>query len=370
MAATDFGALSAARKRVWSLKIWNQARDQSFWMSRGWVGNDTSDMSRPIQRITELTKTDRGDLCIMQLVADLQGDGVVGDNILEGNEEALFNDAQELAIDQIRHAVRSKGKMSEQRTVIRFRATATEKLSFKIADQLDELLFLTASGVSYTLKTNGATRVNSQLPSLAFAAQVVAPTSNRIVYAGAATSTGSMTASDKIDWSTIVKANTLAKRRHVKPIRDRGKDYYAMVLSTEAARDLKLDNTYQTLVSKAQERGSTNPLFTTALAVIDGTVLHDHNKVFNTLGAANGQKYGSGGIVDGAQNLLFGSQALGLALLGDPDTNESDNTDFGNRPAVSIGRMFGMLKPQFLSIYDDNTRQDFGIISVYSAAAA
>lgn len=370
MATTDFGALSAARKKVWSTQIWMQARDQSFWMSNGWVGSNTNDSARPIQRITELTKTERGDICVMQLVADLQGDGVVGDAILNGNEEPLFNDAQEIIIDQIRHGVRSKGAMAEQRTVIRFRATATEKLSFKIADQLDELLFLTGSGVSYSLTTGGKTRVNSQLPSLAFASSVVAPTSGRILYAGAATSTASLTATDKMTWDLIVRAGTIAKRRRLKPIRNKGKDHYALVMSTEESRDLKLDPTYQTLVAKAGPRGTDNPLFTNALAVIDGMILYEHNKVFNTLDAPSGSKYGAAGAVDGAQALMFGAQAMGLALLGEPQTQESDINDYGNRPAVSIGRMFGMLKPQFKSNTDNNTRQDFGIISIYTAAAA
>ena len=52
-------------------------------------------------------------------------------------------------------------------------------------------------------------------------------------------------------------------------------------------------------------------------------------------------------------------------------------TDYGNRPGIGIGRKIGMLKPQFLSIYDETqryrgtpTRQDFGVVSVYTAAAA
>jgi len=55
---------------------------------------------------------------------------------------------------------------------------------------------------------------------------------------------------------------------------------------------------------------------------------------------------------------------------------ESDHTDYKNRPGIGIGRKIGMLKPQFLSTYDDTTgtttptRQDFGVISVYTAAAA
>jgi hypothetical protein len=106
MATTDFGALSTARKMVWATEIWIAGRDANFWMSNGFVG---AGMNNVIQRITELTRTERGDQCIMQLVADLQQDGIAGDNILSGNEEPLFNDSVLVHIDQLRHGVRSKG---------------------------------------------------------------------------------------------------------------------------------------------------------------------------------------------------------------------------------------------------------------------
>lgn len=37
-----------------------------------------------IQRITELTRTEKGDQVIMHLLADLVDDGVIGDNEREG----------------------------------------------------------------------------------------------------------------------------------------------------------------------------------------------------------------------------------------------------------------------------------------------
>lgn len=370
MAATDFGALSAARKRVWSAELWQAGRDANFWMSNGFVGANTADMGRPVHKVTELTPTERGDQAIMQLVADLQEDGVAGDSKLEGQEEALFNDALTINLDMLRHAVRSKGKMSEQRTVIRFRQVAKAKLGFWMGDKIDELMFLTASGVSYSSKTNGATRGASQLQNLSFASDVSAPTSGRIFYGGSATATSNLTAADKMTWNLIVRVRAWAERKKIKPIRAGGKGYYAMVMSTEQHRDLETDNTYQTLVSKAHNRGANNPLFNNALAVVGGVILYSHQKVFNTLGAASGSKYGSGGTVDGAQALFMGAQALGLALIGNVDMAESDNTDYGNRPATSVGRMFGLRKPVFKSLEDSNTTQDFGLISVYTAAGA
>ena len=370
MAATDFGALTDGQKRVWAAELWQDGRDQSFWFTNNFIGKNDSDMNRPVQRVTKLTETERGLSCVMQLVQDMQDDGTVNDNKLEDNEEALVNDLQIIQIDMLRHGVRSKGEMAEQATVIRFRATAKEKLSFWLSDKIDELMFLVASGRAFTLKLDGTTRTGSQLPQLSFASDVVAASTNRIMHQGSATSEATITASDKFDWSIIVKAKAVAKRKRLRMLRDRGKEYVAIVMSSEQERDLLLDPTYQTIVKSAGEKGSKNPLFTNALAVVAGCVLYSHNKVFNTLGLSSGSKWGSGSTIDGAQALVLGAQAMGLATLGNVFMRESDNTDYGNRPGIGSGRKFGMLKPQFKSIYDSNKREDFGVISVKTAAAA
>lgn len=370
MAATDFGALDGARVRSWAGEIWKAYRDNSFWFTNGFIGESQSDMNKPIYRVTDLSDNGKGGLeCVMQLVLDLEEDGTAGDNKLEGNEESLINDAQIIKVDQLRHGVRSKGQMAEQATVVRFRSEAKEKLGFWLPNKLDELMFLTASGRAYSLKTNGASRGTTQLTQLKFAADVAASTTNRIKYAGSATSEGSLTASDKMSWQVIVNARQYAVRNGVRPIRDRGKDYYVMVLTPEQVRDLLLDSTYQTIVSRAADRGSQNPLFTNAIAVVQGVVIYEHRKVFNTTGLASASKWGAGGLVEGAQALMLGAQALGFATIGNAKWAESDNTDYGNRPGIAYGRQFGLLKPQLKSPANDNSREDFGVVAVKTAAA-
>jgi N4-gp56 family major capsid protein len=265
-------------------------------------------------------------------------------------------------------------EMAEQATIIRFREQSKDKLGFWIADKMDELMFLTLSGRAYTLKLDGSTRTGSQLPSLSFGADVVAPSTNRILYAGSATSEATLTASDKMSWAVIVRARTLAERKRLQPLRSGGKNYYCMVISSEQRRDLVLDPTYQTIVRSADKQGTDNKLFSGAMAVVDGVVLYSHQKVFNTFGLSSGSKWGSGSTVDGAQAMLLGAGAGGIALLGNPFWRESDKTDYNNRPGIGVGRKIGMLKPQFKSVYDlssgSPTRQDFGTISVKTAAAA
>ena len=371
MALTDFGSLTTLQKTVQSTLISKQGRDDNFFMSNGFMGGSTNDSTKPIQKVTELTKTERGTQAVLPLVGDISG-GIVGDNELEGNEAVMISDAQTIRIDQIRQGVRSKGRMSEQATVIRFRVQAKDALAFWLADLLDELMFLTVAGRAYTVNTDGSTRATSQIPSLTFAADVVAASTNRLMYAGAATSEATFTTADSMTWDVVTQAKSFAKRKRIRPIRAGGKSYYVLVLSTEQCRDLEKTADYKTLQAQAMPRGLDNPLFTQAKKVINEVVIYDHQKVYNTLGLSSGSRWGSASTVHGAQAMLLGAQALGYASLddGSPGMEESDNTDYKNRPAIGIGRIVGILKPQFKSKYDSNTVEDYGTVAIKTAAAA
>lgn len=262
--------------------------------------------------------------------------------------------------------------MAEQATVLRFRVQAKDVLAFWLADVIDELMFLTAAGRAYTVNTDGSTRAASQLPSLAFASDVAAASTNRLMHAGAATSEATITAADTFTWDLVTQAKAFAKRKRLRPIRAGGKSYYILVLSTEQCRDLEKTADYKTLTAQALPRGLDNPLFSNAKKIINEVVIYDHQKVYNTLGLASSSRWGATGTVHGAQAMLLGAQALGYASLddGSPGMDESDNTDYGNRPALGIHRIIGMLKPQFKSKFDANAREDYGLVTIKTAAAA
>ena len=86
----------------------------------------------------------------------------------------------------------------------------------------------------------------------------------------------------------------------------------------------------------------------------------------STIGAASGSKYGAGGTVEGSQIIFCGAQALGMADIGAPEWVEK-NFDYGNQPGISCGKILGFKKPQFGTIYEANTVEDFGVMNVYVA---
>jgi len=373
MAVTNFAALTSEQLTVWGRDLWRAARNVSF--LNAFAGTGPNSM---VQRITELKKTRKGARAVMTLVHDLEGDGVVGDNQLEGNEEAMKSSDIVVNIDQIRHANRLEGQMADQRSVVEFRGNSKNVLQYWLADRLDQLGFLTLSGVDYSLRPNGSTRIGSQFPQLEFAGDVSAPTANRhyrwdgtnkkMVTAN----TGNIAAADLPSWKMLVQLKALAVDSYIKPLRgETGVQGYNVFMSPDGIAALKQDTDFMTVWKDAMQRGGTNPLFKgtklggTSGIYIDGLNILEYRHVYNTKGAASGEKWGGSGTQDGQRVLLCGAQALGFADIGTPRWVEKD-FDYDNSPGISAAKIVGFKKPVFPSIYSGTT-EDFGVVCVDTA---
>ncbi|NKF21580.1 N4-gp56 family major capsid protein [Solimonas marina] len=368
MAQTNFAALTDKQKLVWSRDLWQAARDQMF--LKKFVGSSDGSM---IQRITELTKTEKGEQCIFQLVADLVDDGVIGDNEREGNEEAMQSFEQIITIDLITHSVKNKGKMADQRTVIRFRETARDRLAYWLGNRLDQLGFLTLSGISYAYNCDGSPRTSSAFANLAFAKDVRAPSSKRaLMFAGGElvpSSTASIAATDRLTYKAIVKAKAYANEHYIRPLMSGGKEYFICMLRPGSFAQLKQDPDYIRAVQQvATKSGTDSPFFTGGTVTLDGIIFHEHRLVYTTTGAGAGNKWGSDGNVNGTRTLLCGAQAMGMADLGPAEWTEKD-FDYGSKQGINVDKMFGLLKPEFYSIYDKSV-EDFGALTIDHAEGA
>ena len=363
---TKFGLLTNEQKTSWAKDLWRNARNQAF--INKFLGTGPSSM---VQHITGRKKAEKGARAVITLLADLTGDGVAGDRTLEGNEEAMQTFDQVIRIDQLRHANRHEGKMADQKSVVEFRGNSRDVLAYWLADRLDQLAFLTLSGVSYAKKNNGANRVGSDLPFLELSADVAAPSaSGRVRWNGTTKTivpgglTSDVATADLPMWELFVQLKAYAKERYMRGVMDKGEETFHAFLTPTAMAKLKLDSTYMLNLRHAQQRGD-NELFTGASVKIDGIYLHEFRHVYNTAGAAAGSKWG-GGAVDGCQILFCGAQALGMADIGAPEWNEK-GFDYDNQQGISVGKIMGFLKPKFGSIYENNAVEDFGVISAYVA---
>lgn len=376
MAQTNFAALLTHQKKVWTLDLWKQARAKMFINKFLGTGHDSV-----IQHITKLTKTEKGDQAIIHLITDLLEDGVTDDYTLEGNEEAMKAYDQAVKIDQLRHAVRNKGKMADQRSVITFRENGKNQLAFWLADRIDQLAFLTLSGIKYTHKntgglrpTTGRTATGMQLKDLAFAADVSAPTDARhLRVSGTGITNGDttkITANDKLGYRHIVELKAYARDNYIRGV-GANNDKYHLFVTPAGMAQLKLDEDFIANARHAGVRGGNNELFAGSdMLVVDGVFIHEYHHVFNTRTAAagtgaDGMKWGAGGAIDGQRALFCGAQSLAFADTGSGYWDE-ETFDYGNQQGISYGKIFGFKKP----VWHDKVSgkaQDFGVIALDTA---
>lgn len=371
MSLTNFGLLTSEQLTIWQRDVWRAARNWMF-LNR-FTGSSNTAM---IQRITELTKSHKGARAVITLVADLEGDGTAGDRTLEGNEEAMKSYDQVIQIDQLRHANRHEGRMADQKSVVTFRENSRNVLAYWLADRLDQMAFLTLSGIPYTSGNDGSTRVGSDLANLDYAADVVAPSTNRLVRweGGSAnllhSATGNNTdnatsdilATDTPSYNMLVDLKAYAVDNYIRPILgEAGTEEYNVFMAPLSIARLKKDPDFRAAWKDAQPRSPNNPLFKgTSVIHVDGLNIFEYRHVFTTKNTPGGSKYGDG-TIDGSRIIMAGAQAMGFADIGDPYWIEK-GFDYDNQQGISVGKICGLLKPQFHSIYSGTT-EDFGVIA-------
>jgi N4-gp56 family major capsid protein len=380
MATTNFGTLTGDQLQAWSRDFWRVARNASFVNQFAGTGQNAA-----VQRITELTKSEKGTKANLTLLADMTGDGITGDNTLEGNEEALRAYDITIELDQLRFANRIAGRVADQKTIVNFRETSRDMLAYAMADRIDQLAFLTLSGVAYTHKTNGALRTTSssaghELVDLEFASDVSAPTTNRHRRVSgttlAAGDTTAVTATDKLAYRHIVELKAYAKDNYIRGMRAAGnQEVFHLFVTPQQMADLKLDSDFLANVRNAGVRGPSNELFAgSSSLMVDGVMVHEFRHVFSTEGAttgtssnagAAGYKWGADADVTGARALFVGAQALAMADIGLPEIVE-DTFDYGNQLGISVGKIFGLRKPKYNADINGGV-EDFGVVCLDTA---
>lgn len=345
MADTSYGVNHPLAVKVWSRKLLHEALKQT-WFSK-FLGSDTNSI---VYMKNDLEKGP-GDRIRCGLRMLLTGDGIQGDNTLEGSEESLVTYSDDLYINQLRHAVRSAGKMSEQRVPFSVREEARLGLTDWWADRLDTSFFNQLTG-----NTDQAdTRYTGNNATLA-------PTT--VIYGGGHTTAASLSATTThaLTLRDFDAAVALAKTRSpmIRPIRMGGDDYYVAFIHTNAVYQLRGQTaTAQWAdIEKAKvQGGKESGIFTGAIGVYNNVIFHEATRLpdMTGLGTPN-----SGATTDYRRAVLCGAQAMLMGYGQDGGSSVSwteELFDYKNKLGVEAGMIFGMKKAQF-------NGADYGVITL------
>ena len=274
-----------------------------------------------------------GDTVTFGLMKALKGEGQESANsdfTLLGKGESLATASDSLTLKEVGHSVVGRNPMSEQRVLFSINAEAEASIKTWAVEKLDKQHFEALFGTAF----------------------------NKSFYAGTATSVATLTSGMKLTPQLLSKVKAWAKtggsraQMPIKPVRVSGKNYYVALLHPYVLFDLKQDATFQQWMREAEVRGKENPLFSGAVAMVDGLVIHDHERVPLL-------RTGGSGAVPYARNVLLGQQALAIGW-GQKIKVEQEVTDFKRFSEYGVTWINGVKRVAFES-------KDYGAIEIVSA---
>lgn len=352
MATTNYPVNHPLAVKVWSKKIAREAlkSTQAFkFMSTG---------KNSLCMVLDDLQKGAGDRVRVPLRMIPTGRGVGEGQALEGNEEALVTYYDDCLINEVRHAVAVDTIIDAQRVPFEAREEAKDGIVDWYKERIDTMFFNQLAGntgqadLLYT-GNNAAVAPSS------------ASTNTRIIYPTAHTTENSISASGTyaFDLSFIDRAVQLAKEATpvIPPVRIGGDSYYVAFLHPSQVRAMRTTtSTGQFLdIQKAAMAGGdveNNPIFTGALGVHNGVVLHESVRV----PLAPSTTLVRRGIFCGAQAIAL---CFGKGYGEEPKYIERD-FDFGKKFGAAVETIVGMKKTQFNSV-------DYAtiVMSTYAAAA-
>lgn len=334
MAKTSIATGNALTRKLWLAKneqLFRDAAKESYFLPRfGSEGKNSI-----VYEKKELMK-ERGDRLTFGIRMRLNGSGVGAGQTLEGNEEALTLHNYSVTMDRRRHAVRVEQGLTKQRVQADLEEEARMALKDWMSEYIDEQIFSSLRSTPTTVWYN-----NNGTPTKGTAAAVKADIS---------------ASQDKLTPKLIRAVKTWAMtggnrtQTPIRPIKVNGKNHFVLVCHPDALYDLKNDSTYEQYVREAEVRGSENPLFNGATAIIDNVVIHEHESAYiATDGGGASEPY--------AECFFLGAQAICWAW-GMREEMVMEEFDYKEEVGFGLGLNYAVGKTQFNSL-------DYGSVGVF-----
>lgn len=234
---------------IWEKRLRFDASRKSFWgMLKGGEGSE-----KPVIEKQDFVNQ-AGDVIHIQVMSELYGPGVTGENTLRGNEDKLGTGQFNVTVDWLRKAVAVTKKVKKE---VNFEVMqeARTRLANWLARELDRQTF---SG----LLTN----------------------STHTLYAGNATSEATLGDDDTFTTQEIDKIKLALDRKGAIPLavtRKGGREtyHYGVVISEVDEYNLRGDDRWLAAVQQAEARSSDNPIFSGRPVEWNGVLVYTLNGV-------------------------------------------------------------------------------------------
>jgi N4-gp56 family major capsid protein len=327
-----------------------------------------------VREMDELSKA-AGDRVRYHLLALLTGDGMQSSGVGEGNEESPLYVEDDLFIEELRHQVRFKRRLTSQRVEFDLRNDARFLLGQWHADNLDRSFINQVTG--NTVETDTKKTGNNTVAGV---------DADHQIWPGAITADESLTSSDTFTLDLFDKALTRAKM-----MRDRGLPIlrpgrvpavkgarWAAILSPEQIRDMRTDTStgqWLDIQKSVVEGGDKEKNY-----IFKGGEFHGIYRgiaIFEDERIPNGVDSGTPtlAVASTRRAVLLGASSACVAFGRDGGranryTWAEETFDYEHEHGIDASLIYGLKKAQY-DFDQDSTAEDYGniVISTYAAAA-
>lgn len=348
--------------QIWDGKFWSEyIRKNRF---ARYMGTTIGSMIQVKRDLT--TKT--GDSITFATVRRLQGAGVVGNTVLEGNEEVLDQRSMKLTVAPIRHAV-AVSDWDEQKSSIDLRDAAKDALMNWSMEKIrgDIIIALSSvGGVAYAAAT--AAQRNAWLVANSDRVLYGSSVANAVSGVQATALATIDNTADKMTGAVLSLAKRLAQTAspHIRPIQvddENDEEWFTCFMPSLVFRDFRNDPPVLAANKDARPRENgwmDNPLFSGGDLVWDGVIVREIPEL-PVLSST----------INVAASFLCGAQALGVAWA--QQTKTTTNTrDYGYFHGVGIQEIRAVGKLIFGrdAAVDTTSPVDQGVFTIFTAAVA
>jgi len=343
----------------------------------------SADSEQNFVQLFDETSKGPGDTVKYDLVPNITGPGVLGDNPIAGHEVGWSALQDSFVINQQRQAELLKGRMSQQRVPYSMRDSAKVTLANWWKETIDVGLLNQLAGntaqtdVSYT-GLNAA----------------IAPDSSHWMFAGSVANEAALTSSNVFDISLIPALVAKAQGTltfPIKPVVLKGVQVDGVLflhpLQVKALKQSTSAGSWFDIQKAAMTGGQItgNPIFSGAIGMVDNVIMHQdahvpygdnsQNLIYDpvqqtTVAAPTSLGAAATGTTSVARAVFVGAQAAAVAFGGAENVGGKalkvkwyeELLDAGNQLRVTAGMVYGIKKTRFIS-------QDYATIVVSSWAA-
>ena len=321
MSVTSIGTSHGLTVSQWSSELFKKYQELTFFGKFKGVGG------KSIVQVKRDLEKKAGDAITFGFSNSIRGaSAITGNTPVEGfdgtnyvsNNQAMTYNYQRVVIDQVRQSVKIAGLMDEKRVAFDMRNDAKAQLTDWMAYNEDSAIFTAVNSADVVL--------SSFITGTGLTYDAIVDMKKEAMFPS----------TDNI--------GTGKKTRKIEPIKlEGGEEYFILGVNPSDAAAFRKSSDFKTFNQYAADRGMNNPIFTGALGVFNGVIVHEHS-----------------GFAVGAP-VLMGANAVFLAY-GKEILYGEDTFDYDNHTGFMIGSVRGIALAKHDGTSDNADGSSYGAI--------